>query len=103
MSDESKCPFTGTSGRGTSNRDWWPKQLDLGILRQHTAASNPMDPEFDYSAEFKMLDLAAVKKDLYALMTDSQDWWPAEFAVAYLQAQTYLEPHPKELMLRNHV
>jgi catalase-peroxidase len=79
MSDESKCPFTGKSGRGTSNRDWWPNQLDLGILHQHAPASNPMDPNFDYAAEFKKLDLAALKKDLYALMTDSQDWWPADY------------------------
>ncbi|HVO22467.1 MAG TPA: catalase-peroxidase, partial [Candidatus Margulisiibacteriota bacterium] len=79
MSDASKCPFTGKSGRGTSNRDWWPNQLDLGILHQHTPASNPMDPDFNYAAEFKKLDLAVLKKDIYALMTDSQDWWPADW------------------------
>ena len=69
MSDESKCPVTGKAGsttasRGTSNRDWWPNQLNLGILHQHAPASNPMDPDFNYAEEFKKLDLAAVKKDL---------------------------------------
>jgi len=82
MSENSKCPITGQSGRttaggGTSNRDWWPNQLNLGILHQHAPASNPMSPVFNYAEEFKKLDLAALKKDLYALMTDSQDWWPA--------------------------
>ena len=81
---ESKCPVTGaisktTGGRGTSNRDWWPNQLNLGILHQHTPASNPMDPDFNYAEEFKKLDLAALKKDLYELMTDSQEWWPADW------------------------
>jgi len=80
MSDESNCPVTGsTAGRGTSNRDWWPNQLNLGILRQHAPASNPMDPDFNYAKEFKKLDLKTLKKDLYALMTDSQDWWPADW------------------------
>jgi catalase-peroxidase len=84
MSDENKCPVTGASskrkaGGGTSNRDWWPNQLRLDILRQHSSLSNPMDENFNYAEEFKSLDLAAVKKDLYALMTDSQDWWPADF------------------------
>ncbi len=84
MSDESKCPVTGKSGspaagRGTSNRDWWPEQLNLKILHQHSALSDPMGEEFDYAAEFKTLDLAAVKKDLYKLMTDSQEWWPADY------------------------
>ncbi len=83
MSESSKCPVTGKSGgtvgRGTSNRDWWPNQLNLSILHQHTPASNPMDPDFNYAEEFKKLDLAALKKDLYALMTDSQDWWPADW------------------------
>src|SRR5512134_1615368 len=65
MSDESKCPFTGKYNRATSNRDWWPNQLDLGILHQHAPAANPMGATFDYAAEFKKLDLAAVKKDLY--------------------------------------
>ncbi len=67
------------SGRGTSNRDWWPNQLRLGILYQHSSKSNPMGEDFNYAEEFKNLDLAAVKKDLLALMTDSQDWWPADF------------------------
>ncbi len=84
MSDQSKCPVTGktsnpTAGGGTSNRDWWPNQLNLKILHQNSQLSNPMGGEFNYAEEFKKLDLAAVKKDLYALMTDSQDWWPADW------------------------
>jgi len=67
------------AGRGTSNRDWWPNQLRLGILNQHSSKSNPMGEDFNYAEEFKSLDLAAVKRDLLALMTDSQDWWPADF------------------------
>ncbi|MBN1235021.1 MAG: catalase/peroxidase HPI [Methanotrichaceae archaeon] len=67
------------TGRGASNRDWWPNQLRLGILHQHSCKSNPMGEDFNYAEEFKSLDLAAVKKDLLALMTDSQDWWPADF------------------------
>jgi len=76
MNQDSKRP---AAGRGTSNRDWWPNQLDLRILHQHSDLSNPMGEEFNYAAEFKKLDLAAVKKDLFALMTDSQDWWPADY------------------------
>jgi len=84
MSEGSKCPVTGrtsakVAGRGTSNQDWWPNQLKLQILHQHSALSNPMDNAFNYKEEFKKLDLAAVKKDLYALMTDSQEWWPADW------------------------
>ena len=79
MSTEAKCPFHQTSGSGTSNRDWWPNQLRLEILRQHSELSDPMGEDFNYAKEFKSLDLAAVKKDLVALMTDSQDWWPADF------------------------
>ena len=67
------------AGRGTSNRDWWPNQLKIEILHQHSSKSNPMGEDFNYAKEFKSLDLAAVKKDLAALMTDSQDWWPADF------------------------
>jgi len=67
------------AGRGTSNRDWWPNQLNLRILHQHSAKSNPMGEAFNYAEEFKKLDLAALKRDLYALMTDSQDWWPADW------------------------
>jgi catalase-peroxidase len=75
---ESKCPFAGGASAHT-NREWWPNQLDLGILHQHSALSNPMGEGFDYAKEFKTLDLNAVVKDLHALMTDSQDWWPADF------------------------
>ncbi len=82
--EEMKCPVTGktrkvVSGGGTSNRDWWPNQLNLSILRQNSNLSNPMGTDFKYAEEFKKLDLEAVKKDLYALMTDSQDWWPADY------------------------
>jgi catalase-peroxidase len=79
MTEESKCPFNHTAGGGTSNRDWWPNQLRLDLLHQHSVKSNPMGEDFDYAKEFKSLDLAALKKDLAALMTDSQDWWPADF------------------------
>ena len=79
MSTEAKCPFNHTAGGGTSNRDWWPNQLSLKILQQHSSLSDPMGKDFNYAEEFKSLDLAAVKKDLLALMTDSQDWWPADF------------------------
>ena len=84
MSGDSKCPVTGAShkhaaGRGKSIKDWWPNQLRLDMLRQHSGKSNPMGKDFNYAEEFKSLDLAAVKKDLHALMTDSQDWWPADF------------------------
>jgi len=83
--DISKCPFHNGSmkhnvgGGGTRNRDWWPNQLKLNILRQHSSLSDPMGEDFNYAEAFKSLDLAAVKKDLHALMTDSQDWWPADF------------------------
>jgi catalase-peroxidase len=76
---EAKCPFNHTAGGGTSNRDWWPNQLRLDLLQQHSSRSNPMGEDFDYAKEFESLDLAAVKQDLAALMTDSQDWWPADF------------------------
>ncbi|NDE14945.1 catalase-peroxidase, partial [bacterium] len=81
---EGKCPVMHGEKRHTvaaalSNRDWWPKQLNLQILHQHSALSNPMGEEFNYAGEFKKLDLDAVKKDLFALMTDSQDWWPADY------------------------
>ena len=84
MSSESKCPFTGkahvhTAQGGMSNRDWWPNQLNLKILSQHSAKSDPMGKSFNYAAEFKKLDYAALKKDLTALMTDSQEWWPADW------------------------
>jgi catalase-peroxidase len=79
MSTEAKCPFHHVAGGGTSNRDWWPNHLKLELLHQHSSRSNPMGEDFDYAEEFKSLDLAAVKKDLAALMTDSQDWWPADF------------------------
>ncbi len=88
MSQEPKCPVTGAAtggvhqpmaGRGPSNREWWPNQLRLDILHQHSSKSNPMGADFNYAAEFKNLDFKALKKDLAALMTDSQDWWPADF------------------------
>jgi catalase-peroxidase len=81
MNTEAKCPFhhSAASSSSTSNRDWWPNQLNLRILHQHSPLSDPMGEEFNYAEEFKTLDLAAVKKDLHALMTDTQDWWPADF------------------------
>jgi catalase-peroxidase len=79
MSNEAKCPFNHAAGSGTSNREWWPKQLRLDLLAQHSSKSNPMGEDFNYAQAFKSLDLAAVKADLATLMTDSQDWWPADF------------------------
>jgi catalase-peroxidase len=84
MNEDSKCPVTGATKKppafhGTSNRDWWPSQLNLKILHQNSHMSNPMGEKFNYAEEFKKLDLEAIKKDLYALMTDSQDWWPADY------------------------
>src|SRR6476660_3354542 len=79
MPTEAQCPFHPAAGSGTRNRDWWPNQLKLNILRQQSSLSNPMDKDFNYTEEFKSLDLEAVKKDLHALMADSQDWWPADF------------------------
>ena len=84
MSNESKCPFAGMHGAAAragaqSNRDWWPDQLNLNILHQHAPASNPLGPDFDYAEAFGKLDFAALKRDLDALMTDSQDWWPADW------------------------
>lgn len=79
MSTESKCPFNHAAGGGTTNKDWWPNQLNLNFLHQHSSLSDPMGEAFDYASEFKSLDLEAVKADLRAVMTDSQDWWPADF------------------------
>ncbi len=84
VNESSKCPFIGgalkfTAGTGTSNSDWWPNQLSLKILRQHSSLSDPMDNGFNYAEEFKSLDLNAVKQDLFDLMTDSQEWWPADY------------------------
>src|SRR5688572_21040838 len=76
---EAKCPFHHAVARGTGNRDWWPNQLRVDLLHQHSSRSNPMGEEFDYAKEFESLDFAAVKRDLAALMTDSQEWWPADF------------------------
>jgi catalase-peroxidase len=79
MSSEAKCPFHHGSGASTSNRDWWPNQLNLNLLHQHSSLSDPMGEKFSYAEEFKSLDYQALKKDLAAVMTDSQDWWPADF------------------------
>ncbi len=84
MSTQSKCPFSGSTGARTepiapSNDSWWPQRLNLKILNLHTEKSNPMDKNFNYAEEFKKLNLTAVKKDLCTLMTDSQDWWPADW------------------------
>jgi catalase-peroxidase len=84
VNESSKCPFLGgavnfTAGTGTTNRDWWPNQLNLSILRQHSSLSDPMGEDFDYAEEFSSLDLQGVKEDLFKLMTDSQDWWPADY------------------------
>ena len=79
MSTEAKCPFHHTAGTGPSNQDWWPNQLNLNILHQHSSLPDPMDKDFNYAEAFKSLDLAAVKNDLTTLMTDSQDWWPADY------------------------
>ena len=76
---ESKCPVAGARRHIGTNADWWPNQLNLKILHQHSPLSNPMDKEFNYAEEFKSLDLDAVIKDLHTLMTTSQDWWPADY------------------------
>ena len=77
--DSNGCPFTGAARTRISNRHWWPNSLDLSSLRQNSSLSDPMGDDFNYAEEFKKLDLNAVIKDLHALMTDSQDWWPADF------------------------
>jgi catalase-peroxidase len=86
MSSESKCPFNHgatpepqSAARGTANKDWWPNQLNVNLLHQRSKKSNPMGEDFNYAEEFKKLDLEAVRQDLFALMTDSQDWWPADY------------------------
>ena len=84
MSDKSICPVihganTKNKGEGTTNRDWWPNQIDLSILHQHDQKSNPMDKDFDYRKQFSSIDYNGLKKDLTDLMTDSQDWWPADY------------------------
>jgi catalase-peroxidase len=79
MANEAKCPFKHQAGGGTGNRDWWPEQLRIDTLHQRSSLSNPMEGDFDYAAEFARLDYAALKKDLLAAMTDSQEWWPADF------------------------
>ncbi|MEZ5162647.1 MAG: peroxidase family protein [Fimbriimonadaceae bacterium] len=104
MSNESKCPVTGNSagpvaGSGTQNRDWWPNQLRVDLLSQHSSKSDPLDSGFDYREEFAKLDYEALKSDLRKLMTDSQDWWPADFGhygpqfirMAWHSAGTYRE------------
>jgi catalase-peroxidase len=79
MTTEAQCPFHQTAGGGTTNKDWWPNQLKVDLLHQHSSKSDPMDKDFDYAKEFQSLDFAALKQDLAKLMTDSQDWWPADF------------------------
>ncbi|WP_198919150.1 catalase/peroxidase HPI [Pseudomonas chlororaphis] len=79
MANESKCPFNHAAGGGVTNRDWWPNQLNLKILHQHSSLSDPMGEDFNYAEAFKSLNFQALKQDLHALMTDSQDWWPADF------------------------
>lgn len=79
MSEESKCPFNHTAGVGRTNRDWWPNQLRLDLLHQHSPGADPMDKDFDYAKAFASLDYKALKRDLVKLMTDSQEWWPADF------------------------
>jgi catalase (peroxidase I) len=81
MGDAKECPIrhANIGGGGTRNSDWWPNALKLNILRQHTAVTNPFNKDFDYAAAFKTLDYEGLKKDLHAVMTDSQDWWPADF------------------------
>ena len=79
-----KCPFSSSivkqaAGGGTRNHNWWPNQVDLGILRQHSSLSNPMNKDFDYASEFNKIDLKELKKEIYDLMTDSKDWWPADY------------------------
>ena len=91
MADEGKCPFTGGT-RAHTNRDWWPNQLNLQVLHQHSVLSNPMGEAFDYAKEFKSLDLNAVIKDLHALMTDSREWWPADYG-HYGPLQLRTTPH----------
>lgn len=81
---QGKCPFTGSiqkqsAGNGTGNRDWWPNQLKLNILRQNSSLSNPMDKDFNYAKEFNSLDLKTLKKEINELMVNSQDWWPADY------------------------
>src|ERR1700723_999212 len=100
MADEGKCPFSGA--QGPTNRDWWPNQLSLQVLHQHSAKSSPLDAGFDYAKEFNSLDLHAVIKDLHALMTDSQEWWPADYGhygpffirMAWHSAGTYRIANP---------
>ena len=86
MTTESQCPFhqgknseTAAEGNGTTNKDWWPNQLRVDLLSQHNSKSNPQDAGFNYAEEFKKLDYEGLKRDLRLLMTDSQDWWPADF------------------------
>src|SRR3984957_15829174 len=79
MSAESKCPFSGAARRGPTNTQWWPNQLNLAMLHQHSSLADPMVEDFDYAKEFKTLDLDRVVNDLRTLMTNSQDWWPADY------------------------
>jgi catalase-peroxidase len=87
MDNEKKCPIAGHATSSPTNRDWWPNQLNLNVLHRNPPSGDPMGAEFDYAAEFKSLDLAAVKKDIEAVMTTSQDWWPADFGHAAAPAR----------------
>ena len=107
MSNETKCPYSAnpaaqhgarTTAAARSNADWWPQQLNLNILHQHSAKSNPLGADFNYGEEFKKLDLAALKKDLTALMTDSQDWWPADwghYGGLFIRMAWHHRAHPR--------
>ena len=101
MSDESTKPAHPMTG-GTGVRDWWPNQLNLRVLHQHSPLSDPMGEEFDYAEEFKSLDFGALKKDLYALLTDSKEWWPADwghYGGLFIRCLLYTSPSPRDRSL----
>ena len=107
LGNSGKCPairLANVAGGGTRNNDWWPDLLKLNVLRQNNPSSNPLGPDFDYAEAFKSLDYGALKKDLHALMTDSQDWWPADFGsyaplfirMSWHSAGTYVSAHLRD-------